>query len=232
MNLATILNNKDAVTLLALGQINFQAGIDMMRRLREDHKKRTHLHEDEARADTNADEFAEYMPETINVPQLDVSTNLVAASLLMAHDIQGENVSFLKKNIRTPKQIIEQQFDWIADQEANQRLMTAQKFGLNVSVDKFLAQIKGQQKERIADFVSEAQSSIIMNIKGAGYDSLAHLVEDTYTPPKGWFQKLEDAAISLYETTVKRIQDGKFADLDDSIKSFAEAAMALRQAKA
>ena len=227
MNLNTILNNKDAVTLLALGQINFNAGLNMMKRLRADTKNKTKS-EDDARGDTSvADEFAEYTPQQDTIPKLDVSANLVAASLLLASEIHKDELEFLKRNIKSPKGVIESQMDWMANQEAMQRLATAAKFGLTITVDTALAQIKGKNQDRVASFVTEAQSALIVNIKTMEARHLIHLIENTYDNPQ-WLAKLEDAAISLYEGAVKRIEAGKFADLPDELIQFAQDALKRR----
>ena len=228
MNIKTILNNKDAVSLLMLGQINFQAGLSMMQKLREDEKARAHRTEDAARNDTSvADEFAEYCPEVKKAPALDLSANLVVSSLLLASEIQGDNLEFLKRNIRTPRQIIEGQMDWMANQEAQARLVTATKFGLTVAVDKFLEQIKGQQHNKTVSYITEAQSAIKAGIKQMDTRHLQHLIEESYDY-KEWKAKLEDSAISLYEGAVKRIEAGKFADLPDEVVTFAQEALKQR----
>lgn len=229
MNLKSIITNKDAVSLLALGQINFNAGLDMMRKLKEEEASRSSKTEDSIRKDTTVvDEFDSYCPEVKKAPALDISANLVVASLLLASEIQGDNLDFLKRNIKTPKQVIEGQFDWMANQEAQARLVTATKFGLTVSADKFLAQIKGQHAGKIDSYTVEAHSAIKSHIKTMDTRHLIHLVEESYNNPQ-WLTKLEDSAISLYEGAVKRLEAGKFADLPDELVTFAQEALAKRQ---
>jgi len=228
MNLKSIIAERNAVSILALGQINFNAGLDMMARLRQDAAKRKELTEDGARGDTSvADEFAQYTPEVKQAAPLDVSATLVVASLILANEIQGENLDFLKRNIKTPRQVIEGQFDWMANKEAQARLAIAARMKVEVSVDKFLTQIKGHQSGNVADFVTEAQSAVLVNIKQMETRHLIHLIEENYHN-KDWLTKLEDSAISLFEGAQKRIMDGKFADLPDELIDFAQAALAKR----
>lgn len=223
MNLNTIIRNKDAVSLLALSQVNFHAGINMMKTLREQSKKvKT---EDSIRP--VADDFEDVTPVSKDLVPLDVSANLVAASLLLASSINDEHLDFLKKNIRSPKGIIVSQMDWIANQEAQQRLMAAQKLDVKVSVDFFIEKIKGQQQEKINTYLVEAQSAIHSDIRSVDDTDLIHLIENTYVN-KEWLTKLEDSSISLYEGAVKRIEEGKFADLPDELIDFAKAALKKR----
>jgi hypothetical protein len=232
MNIKTILANRDAVSLLLLSRINFNAGLEMMKKLREDQKKRDSKEESDISGYTSAeDEFEKYTPEQAKTEPLDISASLVVASLMMAHEVNGENLDFLKRGLRTPKQIVVSQMDWMADQEAKQRMMTAQKFGLTVSADKFLAQIKGKQQDQIASFVTEAQSAVNTGLRAMEYRHLTHLLEETYTR-KTWLKELQDNAISLYEAAVKRLEDGKFADLPDEIVTFAQDALEARKAAA
>lgn len=229
-SIKTILAAKDGVSLLLLSQINFNAGLGMMSKLREDERKRSVKSEDAIRdSTTNADEFEQYLPTTKKAAPLDVSANLVAASLVLAYDISGDNIEFLKSGIKSPAAIIRSQMDWQANKEAQARMVTAHKFGLTVTADKFIAQIKGQQQEKIVEFITEAQSVTHSDIKGVDADSLIHLIEETYNN-KEWQAKLTDSAISLYESAVKRIEAGKFADLPDEIINFAQEALTQRVA--
>lgn len=222
MNIKTILQNKDAVSLMLLSQINFQAGLDMMSKLRADKKARNGKTEADIHPDHSVeDEFADIAPAQKKIPQLDISTNLVGATVLLASEVQRDDLEFLKRNIRSPKQIIVSQMDWIADQEANKRLATAAKFGLQVSVDKFLAQIKASQQEPTVEYITEAQSALRRDIRSLDTRHLIHLIEETYNQPK-WLDKLKDSAIGLYEAAAKRIEAGKFADLPDELVQFAQ----------
>lgn len=232
MNIKSILANKDAVSLMLLSQINFQAGLDMMTRLRNDKKARTGKTEADIHPDHSVeDEFADIAPAQRKVPELDISTNLVGATVILASEIQRADLEFLKRNIRSPKQIIISQMDWIANQEAQQRLATAYKFGLQVSVDKFLAQIKASQQESTTEFITEAQSTIRKDLRAMESRHLYHLIEETYNK-KDWLNKLKDSTISLYEAAVKRIEDGKFADLPDELVDFAKEIIKARQTHA
>lgn len=229
-SIKSILSAKNALSLMLLSRINFNAGLEMMKKLREDQKKRNSKTEESISThDLADDEFEKYAAEVKKTIPLDVSGSLVVASLICANEIHGDNLDFLKRSLKTPKQIIIGQMDWMADQEAKARMMTAQKFGLTVTADKFLAQIKGKQQEQIASFVTEAQSAIPSTVKTMEYRHLVHLIEESYTN-KNWLAELQDNAISLYESAVKRLEDGKFADLPDEIITFAQDALAARKA--
>ena len=183
MNIKTILSNKDAVSLLLLSQINFAAGLDMMKRLKADKLKRAGKNEQDIHPDTTVtDDFADMMPQVQAAPELDVSVNLVGASLILASEITQEDAQFLKSNILSPKAIIIKQMDWTANREAMQRMATASKFGLQVSVDKFLADIKAKQQEPITEFTIEAQSAIKPGIKAMETRHLVHLIEESCHP--------------------------------------------------
>jgi len=229
-SIKSILAAKDGVSLLLLSQINFNAGLGMMSKLREDERTRNDKSADALRNDTTqADEFEQYLPTTKKAAPLDVSANLVAASLVLAYDISGDNIEFLKSGIKSPAAIIRSQMDWQANKEAQARMVTAHKFGLTVTADKFIDQIKGHQQDKIASFITEAQSATAAGIKGQEARHLIHIIEETYSNPE-WRAKLADSAISLYESAVKRIEAGKFADLPDEIITFAQEALTQRAA--
>jgi hypothetical protein len=229
MNITSIkstIESNNALSLLLLSRINFNSGLEMMKKLREDEKSRMVKSEDAIRHDTSAvDEFESYAAEVRKTKPLDQSVNLVLASLILANAVDGENLDFLKSGIRTPKTIIKSQMDWMADKEAKQRLMTAQKFGLTVSVDKFLATIKAKQADKFTAYVTEAQSNYRKDIKGMEARHLIHLIEETYSDPK-WKHNLEQSCVSLYESAAKRIEDGKFADLPDEVIEVAKEVLA------
>ena len=165
-SIKSILSAKNAMSLMLLSRINFNAGLEMMKKLREDQKKRNSKTEESITThDLADDEFEKYAAEAKKTIPLDVSGSLVVASLICANEIHGDNLDFLKRGLKTPKQIVIGQMDWMADQEAKARMITAQKFGIQVTADKFLAQIKGKQQEQIASFVSEAQSAVSNSIK-------------------------------------------------------------------
>lgn len=228
MNITDTLKNQDAVSLMLLSQVNFRAGINMMATLRHEAKARKAKTEDSIRGDTYIeDQFADCAPQGPSIVPLDVSANLIGASLLLSTEQVNPDYEFLKRNIRSPKQIIISQMDWIADQEAKQRLATAQKFGLQVSVDKFLKQIKGQQQESIATFITEAQSALDPSLRSYETNDLITIIEETYNN-KDWKTMLEDSIISLYESAAKRIEDGKFADLPDELVEFAQSVLKTR----
>jgi hypothetical protein len=230
MNITSIkstIEANNALSLLLLSRINFNSGLEMMKKLREDEKSRMVKSEDALRsADTSlVDEFESYAAEVRKTKPLDQSVNLVLASLILANQVDGENLDFLKSGIRTPKTIIKSQMDWMADKEAKQRLMTAQKFGLTVSVDKFLATIKAKQADKFTAYVTEAQSNYRKDIKGMESRHLIHLIEETYSDPK-WKHNLEQSCVSLYESAAKRIEEGKFADLPDEVIEVAKEVLA------
>jgi hypothetical protein len=217
----------NALSLLLLSRINFNSGLEMMKKLREDEKARMFKTEDAIRAnDTEAaDAFESMCPQTQKTKPLDQSVNLVLASLILANEVQGDNLDFLKSGIRTPKMIIRSQMDWMADKEAKQRLMTAQKFGLQVSVDKFLASIKAKQSDKFNAYVTEAQSAHYSDILRCTHDDLVNIVEEQYNDPK-WKHNLEQSCVSLYESAAKRIEEGKFADLPDEVIEVAKEVLA------
>ena len=229
MNIQSIkstIEANNALSLLLLSRINFNSGLEMMKKLREDEKSRMSKTEDDIRHDTSAvDEFESYAAEVRKTKPLDQSVNLVLASLILANQVDGENLDFLKSGIRTPKTIIKSQMDWMADKEAKQRLMTAQKFGLTVSVDKFLATIKAKQVDKFTAYVTEAQSNYRKDIKSMEARHLIHLIEETYSDPK-WKHNLEQSCVSLYESAAKRIEEGKFADLPDEVIEVAKEVLA------
>ena len=229
MNITSIkstIETNNALSLLLLSRINFNSGLEMMKKLREDEKARTIQTEDAIRNDTSVqDEFDSYAAESRKTRPLDQSVNLVLASLILANAVDGENLDFLKSGIRTPKTIIKSQMDWMADKEAKQRLITAQKFGLTVSVDKFLATIKAKQADKFTAYVTEAQSNYRKDIKSMEARHLIHLIEETYSDPK-WKHNLEQSCVSLYESAAKRIEDGKFADLPDEVIEVAKEVLA------
>ena len=229
MNIQSIkstIEANNALSLLLLSRINFNSGLEMMKKLREDEKSRMSKTEDDIRHDTSAvDEFESYAAEVRKTKPLDQSVNLVLASLILANQVAGENLDFLKSGIRTPKTIIKSQMDWMADKEAKQRLMTAQKFGLTVSVDKFLATIKAKQVDKFTAYVTEAQSNYRKDIKSMEARHLIHLIEETYSDPK-WKHNLEQSCVSLYESAAKRIEEGKFADLPDEVIEVAKEVLA------
>ena len=225
-----ILVANNALSLLLLGQINFNAGLDMLKKLRQDDQERKDMSADAAHGSTQvADDFAEFCPEVIKAPLLDVSVSLIAASLILAHDNKEKEIDFLKRGIKTPKQIIEGQMDWMANQQLQQRLMTAQKFGLDTNADRHLAQIKGMQAEQLASFVTEAQSFIPAGIKGMEARHLHHMIEELYVN-KEWKTKLADAACSLYDAAAKRLDAGQFADLPGEIIDLAKETMQAKKA--
>lgn len=226
-SIKTTIQNSNALSLILLSRINFNAGLDMMRKLREDEKARKEQSEDSLRtADSSlVDEFESYAADVRKTKPLDQSVNLVLASLILANGITGENLDFLKSGLRTPKQIIKGQMDWMADKEAKQRLITAQKFGLTVSVDKFLETIKGKQVDKFASYVTEAQSAARKDIKGLEARHLIHLIEESYDNAK-WQHDLEQSCVGLYEAAAKRIESGQFADLPDEVIEVAQAVLA------
>ena len=230
-SIKTIIERNDAISLLLLGRINFNAGIQMMKTLRaQDRKRQSFAEEDissQHEGDSREDEFAQYAASVQTLVPLDVSVNQVLASLILAYNIKGENLDFYKSNLRTPKMIVVSQMDWQADKQAQANLMVAQKMGITVAVDKFLNVIKGKQADKTASFVTEVQSAARADIKTLDDRHLIHLIEDAYKEPK-WLEQLEDAAIRLYELAVKRLTDGKFADLPDEVVEFAKAALAKR----
>lgn len=230
-SITDVLNKKDALSLLLLSRINFNSGIDMMRRLRLDEKQRSQKTEESISPHSQAaDEFARYAPEQYIPQPLDISSSLVVASLILSRDIgqEGGQLDFIKSGIRTPKQVIEAQMDWMADNETKQRQMQAQKFGRDVSADKFKAEIKAKQHEQLVSFITEAQGSVIDTIKQADSEALVDYIETAYFVPT-WEKELQDSAIGLYESAIKRIDAGKWADLPDEVIDYAVQALDQRK---
>lgn len=223
MNIKSVLNQKDAVSLLLLSRINFNAGLQMMKTLRIEEKRRQSKAEEDvwASADNSIkDEFEACAPQAQDIPKLDVNVNLILASAILAKEIEGEGLDFFKSNLRTPKAIIVQQMDWMADKQAQANLAIAQKMKVEVAVDKFLQVIKAKQANKLASYVTEAQSAADRYILTADTDTLIDLIEDTYENPH-WKAELEDQAVSLYESAVKRLNEGKYADLPHEIVQLA-----------
>ena len=229
MNIKSIIESKDAVSLLLLQRINFNAGLSMMKTLRAEEKKRASKAEEDVwskhAGDEWQDEFEKYAPQGEQLVPLDKSVNLIAASLMLAHEINGEGYDFYKSNLRTPKQVIVNQMDWMADKQAMSNLAIAQKMGVEVSVDKFKSVIKAKQAEKLRGYVVEAQSARNKEFDTMEARHLIHYIEENYNNPK-WITELEDSAIRLYEAAVKRLNDGKFADLPGEVVEFAKAALA------
>lgn len=215
-----VLTEHGPLALMLLNQINFEAGREMMRRLNYDAKKRKGKTEQDIHPDTTAeDEFASVLPEDNTPMELAKCVGLVGASLVLASRIEVDDTSsWMKKEpfLRSPKQIITDQVDWIADKQTETRLAQAERFGLKLEASSIRAKMQGEVNERINTLFAETKSAVDAKaIMEMDTEKLVEYIEEAYDFTKDWADKLKTRVTNLFERNVKKLKEGGYADMDD-----------------
>lgn len=215
------------LALMLYNQINFEAGKEMMRRLNYDAKKKSGKTEQDIHPDKTAEDIFETMlPQDSPPLELAKCVGLVGASVVLASRLEVDETSdWMKKTpwMRGPKQIIEDQLNWIADKQAETRAAQATRFGLELVTTEIRAKMAGEIKERVNHLFMEAHSATdFQGIVNMETEELLQYVEENYDFIPDWADMLKARITGLFDRNVKKLKEGGYADMDDTLIALAQ----------
>lgn len=224
------------LALVLLGQINFRAGVEMMRRLKHDAKGRKNADgsakqsESDIHPDTTVADALESMMATVEAPmELTKTLSLMAASVVLSRklDIGEDNyLKFIRDGIVSPMKFIEKQDERATDYQTQMRMTQAQRFGLNIESASIKQQLQGQRAEHVNDYKAEVEHAIdysgIINMES---ETLIEFLVEAYDFRPDWKDELVDRVVQMYNNNVDKLKKGWLVDMDDTLIMIAREAI-------